>query len=77
MDRPATGRTIAAVCARRLMQSVLVALVVSAVSFFMMRALPLDYVVAGVPGAILGYYHAFHLSLNSHDAEARATRSRT
>jgi len=42
MGYPSTGRTIAAVCARRLTQAVLVALVVSTVSFFMMRALPGD-----------------------------------
>jgi hypothetical protein len=35
--------------------------------FFMMRALPIDYVVAGVPGAIWGYYWAFRWSLTSHE----------
>jgi hypothetical protein len=35
--------------------------------FFMMRALPLDYIAAGIPGALLGYYHGFWWSLHSHE----------
>ena len=35
--------------------------------FFMMRALPLDYIAAGVPGVLLGYYHGFWWSLHSHE----------
>ena len=33
--------------------------------FFMARALPIDYVAAGIPGAILGYYGGFRWSLHS------------
>jgi hypothetical protein len=33
--------------------------------FYTMRALPIDYITAGIPGAILGYYGAFHWSLHS------------
>jgi hypothetical protein len=33
--------------------------------FFTMRALPIDYITAGIPGAILGYYAAFRWSLHS------------
>jgi peptide/nickel transport system permease protein len=42
MGYRSTGRAIAAVCGRRLVQALLVALVVIVVSFFMMRALPGD-----------------------------------
>lgn len=42
MGRRSTGRTIAAVCARRLVQAAVVAVVVTVASFFMMRALPGD-----------------------------------
>jgi hypothetical protein len=35
--------------------------------FYMMRALPIDYIAAGVPGAILGYYGAFWWSAHSHE----------
>lgn len=33
--------------------------------FFAMRALPIDYITAGIPGAILGYYGAYRWSLHS------------
>jgi hypothetical protein len=36
-------------------------------SFFAMRALPIDYFTAGVPGAILGFYSAFRWSMHSHE----------
>ena len=32
--------------------------------FFATRALPIDYMTAGIPGAILGYYTAFRWTLN-------------
>lgn len=33
--------------------------------YFAMRALPIDYLTVGVPGAILGYYWGFGVSLSS------------
>ncbi|HVX84552.1 MAG TPA: hypothetical protein VH253_07025 [Phycisphaerae bacterium] len=36
---------------------------------FFARALPIDYFAAGVPGAISGFYTAFHWSLQSHEGE--------
>jgi hypothetical protein len=33
--------------------------------FFMARALPIDYISAGIPGAILGYYAGFRWSLHT------------
>ena len=36
--------------------------------FYMMRALPIDYMAAGLPGAILGYYRGFWWSLQSHES---------
>jgi hypothetical protein len=33
--------------------------------FFAMRALPIDYLAAGAPGAVLGYYWAMQWSLHS------------
>ena len=38
-------------------------------SSFAMRALPIDYVAAGVPGAILGYYGGFRWALHSQETE--------
>jgi hypothetical protein len=35
--------------------------------FFMNRALPIDYITAGIPGVLLGYYHGFWWSLHSHE----------
>ncbi len=35
--------------------------------FFAMRALPIDYISAGVPGAILGFYAGFRWSLHSQE----------
>jgi hypothetical protein len=34
---------------------------------FITRALPIDFIAAGIPGAILGYYYAVHWSLHSDD----------
>lgn len=36
---------------------------------FFPRALPIDFIAAGVPGAISGYYFAFHLTLHSAESE--------
>ena len=38
--------------------------------YFLSRALPIDFIVAGIPGAILGYYAAFRWSLTSHEPKA-------
>jgi hypothetical protein len=38
--------------------------------YFISRALPIDFIVAGIPGAILGYYAAFRWSLTSHEPKA-------
>jgi hypothetical protein len=35
------------------------------ISFFALRALPIDYFTAGVPGAIFGYYAGFRWALHS------------
>jgi hypothetical protein len=35
------------------------------ISFFALRALPIDYVTAGVPGAVFGYYAGFRWALHS------------
>jgi hypothetical protein len=36
---------------------------------FFPRALPIDFFAAGMPGAISGYYFAFHVTLNGGDSE--------
>jgi hypothetical protein len=38
--------------------------------YFISRALPVDFIVAGVPGVILGYYAAHRWSLTSHETPA-------
>jgi hypothetical protein len=38
-------------------------------AIFFARALPIDYFAAGVPGAISGFYTAFHWALQSHEGE--------
>jgi hypothetical protein len=38
--------------------------------YFVSRALPIDFSVAGVPGAILGYYAALRWSVTSHETQA-------
>jgi hypothetical protein len=35
--------------------------------FFVGRALPIDFICAGIPGAILGYYGGFRWTLHSED----------
>jgi hypothetical protein len=37
------------------------------ISFFALRALPIDYFTAGIPGAIFGYYAGFRWALHSAD----------
>jgi hypothetical protein len=39
------------------------------VPFFAMRALPIDYAAAGVPGAIFGYYGGFHWAMSTHEQD--------
>ena len=38
-------------------------------AFFVARALPIDYMCAGIPGAIVGYYGGFRWSLQAHEEE--------
>jgi hypothetical protein len=37
------------------------------VPFFAMRALPIDYAAAGIPGAIFGFYGGFRWAMSSHE----------
>ena len=41
-------------------------------SFFALRALPIDYFTAGIPGAIFGYYAGFRWALHSADEHPAA-----